>query len=204
MVRHVGCAPFSPILPTEPRPLMFDALAETETDVPSLEESVRIGDSAHGQGVFARRRFVPDEIIGEIKGKVIRGAGYGSPYCMDLGEDLTLEPAAPFRFLNHGCRPNCELVCFEDDENGVTDEGTSHPRMWLCAADGVVEAGEEMTIDYAWPADEAIPCGCGAAECRGWIVDPDELASLAGPPGGWLGSVWSTLRRRAGFRNGVR
>jgi SET domain-containing protein len=37
-----------------------------------------------------------------------------------------------------------------------------------------INAGEELLIDYCWPADAAIPCRCGALGCRGWIVDPAE------------------------------
>ena len=33
---------------------------------------------------------------------------------------------------------------------------------------------EELTIDYAWPADRAIKCLCGTPQCRGWIIDPAE------------------------------
>jgi hypothetical protein len=38
-----------------------------------------------------------------------------------------------------------------------------------------IEPGEELTIDYAWPAEAAIPCACGAAGCRCWIVAAEEL-----------------------------
>jgi hypothetical protein len=37
---------------------------------------------------------------------------------------------------------------------------------------------EELTIDYAWPADRKAKCLCGKPNCRGWIVDPDELHLL--------------------------
>ena len=39
---------------------------------------------------------------------------------------------------------------------------------------------EEITYDYAFVADVAEPCRCGAAACRGVIVDddPDNLALL--------------------------
>ena len=38
--------------------------------------------------------------------------------------------------------------------------------------------GEELTIDYAWPADRAVKCLCGKPRCRGWIVDPAEREHL--------------------------
>jgi hypothetical protein len=39
--------------------------------------------------------------------------------------------------------------------------------------------GEELTIDYCWPADIAVKCLCGSPNCRGWIVDPSELDQLS-------------------------
>lgn len=38
-----------------------------------------------------------------------------------------------------------------------------------------IPKGDQITIDYAWPASMAIPCRCGSPGCRGWIVDPNEL-----------------------------
>jgi hypothetical protein len=35
--------------------------------------------------------------------------------------------------------------------------------------------GEQLTIDYAWPAEKAIKCQCGCKKCRGWIVAANEL-----------------------------
>ena len=40
---------------------------------------------------------------------------------------------------------------------------------------------EELTIDYAWPADKAVKCLCGASQCRGWIVDPAERENILLP-----------------------
>ncbi|MDR1924030.1 MAG: hypothetical protein LBQ66_06620 [Planctomycetaceae bacterium] len=38
--------------------------------------------------------------------------------------------------------------------------------------------GEQLTIDYAWPADKAAKCQCGSPKCRGWIVAADEIDLL--------------------------
>ncbi|MDR2170808.1 MAG: hypothetical protein LBP59_11750 [Planctomycetaceae bacterium] len=38
--------------------------------------------------------------------------------------------------------------------------------------------GEQLTIDYAWPAEKAIKCQCGCKKCRGWIVAANELKAL--------------------------
>ena len=35
-----------------------------------------------------------------------------------------------------------------------------------------------MTYDYAFAASVAEPCYCGAAACRGMIVDPGEIDQL--------------------------
>jgi SET domain-containing protein len=43
-----------------------------------------------------------------------------------------------------------------------------------------IRPDEQLTIDYAWPADSAIPCGCDSPNCRGWVVDADER-HLVGP-----------------------
>jgi len=38
-----------------------------------------------------------------------------------------------------------------------------------------ITMSEQLTIDYGWSADSAIRCGCGAQNCRGWVVAADEL-----------------------------
>ncbi|HUY88561.1 MAG TPA: SET domain-containing protein-lysine N-methyltransferase [Pirellulales bacterium] len=133
--------------------------------------AVRVGRTPIGRGVFARRRFRAQQIVGVIRGQVIDDPDYSSDYCMELDDGRSLEPAAPFRYLNHSCQPNCELFSWE------TDEPAPHDRLWLQALTAI-EPGEELTIDYAWPADAAIPCACGATGCRGWIVSPEELPLL--------------------------
>ncbi len=59
---------------------------------------------------------------------------------------------------------------YNDDENGV--------EIWVETTRDILP-GEELTIDYSWPADRAMKCLCGAKACRGWIVDPEELEELA-------------------------
>ena len=58
---------------------------------------------------------------------------------------------------------------YNDDENGV--------EIWVETTRDIMP-GEELTIDYSWPADRAMKCLCGAKTCRGWIVDPEELHEL--------------------------
>jgi hypothetical protein len=133
--------------------------------------AVRVSRTPLGRGVFARRRFRPQQVIGVIRGQVIADPDYSSDYCIDLGEGRGLEPIAPFRYLNHSCEPNCELFSWK------TDDSPPHDRLCLQALTPI-ESGEELTIDYGWPADAAIPCVCDAAGCRGWIVSLAELPLL--------------------------
>jgi len=44
---------------------------------------------------------------------------------MELGSCSALEPDPPFRYVNHSCRPNCELVEIKpetDDKMAVSGE----------------------------------------------------------------------------------
>jgi len=139
----------------------------------SYLELISIRKTAVGKGVFARRQFRKGQTIGELTGEIVVNEDYDSRYCIELTETHVLEPDAPFRFVNHSCEPNCELFSWEEDE-GTPNEH----RVYLCAL-RTIRVGEELSIDYAWPADAAIPCLCQADGCRGWIVDPDEVHLLA-------------------------
>ena len=138
------------------------------------DKSVRIGRTRVGKGVFARKRYPASTVIGEILGDVIEDPDYGSRYCMDIGRGCMLEPHAPFRYVNHSCEPNCEFDFFDLSPAG---ESESHRHVFLLAL-REIKPGEELTIDYNWSADTAIPCRCEAPTCRGWIVTPDELAAV--------------------------
>jgi SET domain-containing protein len=61
-----------------------------------------------------------------------------------------------------------EVMRFEDDVDA---------ELWIEAIRDIMP-GEELTIDYAWPADRGAKCLCGSPQCRGWIVDPAELHLL--------------------------
>lgn len=135
---------------------------------------VRVGRSRVGRGVFAERWFTELEVIGEVQGEIIADLDYESRYCMDLGDDRCLEPSAPFRFMNHSCQPNCELHWFDI----VHDQGLSQRRLYVVAIERIAD-GTELTIDYAWSAEMAIPCRCGSDNCRHWIVNDAELGALA-------------------------
>ena len=141
------------------------------------EKGVRIGPSPLGLGVFAGRAFRPGEMIGRIQGDLVRDPDYESDYCIELSGETCLEPGPPFRYLNHSCRPNCALVRMEDGDEAHEEA----PELWVEVI-AEIRPGDQLTIDYAWPAEAAIPCGCGSPHCRGWVVAEAQLARLAAPP----------------------
>ena len=135
---------------------------------------VRVRKMALGRGVYAVRRLRKNQTIGEITGKVIDDPDYGSEYCIELGPERNMEPIAPFRYLNHSCEPNCEVFSWNPEPG---EDASVSDRLWLQAL-RTIQAGEELTIDYGWPADVAIRCHCGTGTCRGWVVSEEELPTV--------------------------
>lgn len=150
--------------------------AVLESNRERLKRLVRVGPTHVGQGVFAARRLRSGIVIGEIKGDVLDDHPADPSYCMELPTGRLLEPAAPLRFVNHSCDPNCELFYWFDEDKSLQED-----RLWLQTIRSI-EPGEELSIDYCWPADAAIPCRCGAPDCRRWIVDPAERHLLPADP----------------------
>lgn len=134
---------------------------------------VRIAETPVGKGVFALRSFRRGQVIGVIQGIVCHDPEYGSPNCMDLGENRSLEPIPPFRYLNHNCEPNAEMV-MEQYPSG------RRANQLLLEAACDIAPNDEITIDYAWRAEDTIPCLCGSAKCRGWIIAEEDQHLL--PP----------------------
>ena len=139
--------------------------------------NVTIAPAQYGMGLFAARNFSLGEQIGWMEGFILRDSEYSSDYAVDLGEDYCLEPDGTYRYLNHSCEPNCELYLIEEtDELGPL----LLPRVSVEAMREIT-LGEQLTIDYGWPAEAAIPCGCGAEKCRGWVVSAEELHLVKKP-----------------------
>ncbi len=55
--------------------------------------------------------------------------------------------------------------------------------MFVVALERIAD-GSELTIDYAWPTAMAIPCRCGAEDCRRWIVDAEKVNALVATSAG--------------------
>lgn len=124
----------------------------------------------HGYGVFATRDFATDEVIAEVDGvKVASETCENDDYCLYVDEHTLFDMVDQTRWINHSCEPNSG-VDVEMDADGQVHAAIVALRP--------IRAGEELTYDYAFPEALAVPCQCGAARCRGFIVDEDELDDL--------------------------
>lgn len=148
--------------------------AQTDAATQPVPKAIRVGKVPFGKGVFAARDIAAGEVLGQALGKVIDDAEYASSYCIDLGGSLSLEPRAPFRYLNHCCSPNAQLTM----QDVQYEDGTPAPPEIYVESLKPIAKGAEVTIDYQWSIDGAIPCLCGSDECRGWVVAIEELPKL--------------------------
>jgi len=85
----------------------------------------------------------------------------GNAFIFNLNDEWDLDgnvPWNPARFLNHSCQPNCDAEQIED-------------RIWIVTTRDVAP-GEELTFNYGYDMEEyrQHPCGCGAANCIGYMV----------------------------------
>ena len=135
---------------------------------------VRVGKVPFGKGVFARKDIPKGTIVGLVEGRVINDPNYATSYCIDLGGNMSLEPRAPFRFLNHCCTPN-SCLCIQEINY---EDGTPAPAEVSIEVLSDIPKGAELTIDYRWAAHGAIKCLCGSPQCRGWVVAEEELPKL--------------------------
>jgi len=151
--------------------------------MPLLDGLAVVASSIHGYGVVTTRRFRKGETICFGDGVLYRDdAEFDDTYALVLPpEDSGLDGALFWdlvdqtRWFNHACDPNTE-VCSRWDREASTIRA-----WWVALRD--IEVGEEITYDYAFVGEVAEACACGAASCRGVIVDPDpiELAKLSEP-----------------------
>ena len=153
----------------------------------------------HGYGLIARRPFLAGELICYGDGVLWRDEDeFDDTYALILHNDdvaageipepgerqaLFWDLADQTRWLNHSCDPNSVVQAkWHPSVKSVT-------AWWTAVRD--IAVGEEITYDYAFSAHVAEPCYCGAASCRGVIVDPEEVDKLSG-------DMRALLRRRAG------
>jgi SET domain-containing protein len=139
-----------------------------------LVEGLRvIKSSIHGYGLIATRGYTAGDLIADVDGVPLRRSELqNDDYCLLINDDLFFDMVDQTRWINHSCDPNSEI------EADVEDNG----RVWArLVAVRDIAPGEELTYDYAFASQYAIPCHCGARDCRGLIIDPDELPMLNAP-----------------------
>lgn len=135
--------------------------------------------SIHGYGVIATRSFSQGDVVVYGDGVLYREdddfddtyalitPGYETDPDGEEGPPMFWDLACQTRWINHSCDPNTAV-----DTRWIAEEKRVEA-WWTALRD--IEVGEELTYDYAFSAEVAEPCCCGAASCRGLIVDPDEL-----------------------------
>ena len=148
---------------------------DARTNLESLLE-VR-GSSIQGRGVFTRSSISAGVRIIEYVGEIISAEEADRRYddhrmerhqtylfSLDDGRCIDGQVGGNVaRLINHSCEPNCEAVEIEG-------------HVWILAS-RPIDAGEELTYDYAYEwedGDEAYAgfyaCRCGASRCRGTIL----------------------------------
>jgi hypothetical protein len=131
-----------------------------------------VNSGIHGYGVVAERDFAPGEVVADVDGYPWNAEleDRDDRYSLWLDDEWCFDMLDQTRWINHSCAPNCEI------EGDIAAGG--RPAWARLVALRPIRAGEELTYDYGFTAELAEPCMCGAASCRGWIVDEDELPRL--------------------------
>jgi uncharacterized protein len=148
--------------------------------MPLLDGLRVVSSKIHGYGVVATRPFRRGDVICHGDGVLYDGdAEFDDTYALvlpaeDAGTDEPLfwDLVCQTRWFNHSCDPNTEVMLKWDRETRTM------LAWWVALRD--IPVDEEITYDYAFVAEVAEPCRCGAAICRGVIVDddPENLAQL--------------------------
>ena len=137
----------------------------------------------HGSGVYAARRIRKGTRIVEYLGERIshaqadaryeeKGQDDGHTFLFVVSSKVVIDAGVggnEARYINHSCNPNCETVI----EGG---------RVFIEALRDI-EPGEELGYEYGltWESNDDpdelanYACRCGAARCRGTMLDPVPL-----------------------------
>lgn len=150
--------------------------------MPQLEGLEVIASTIHGYGVRTTRPFQSGEIVCVGDGVLYPSdADFDDTYSLilpseqgDDGDDVFFDLVDQTRWFNHSCDPNTEVCSSWDPKSKAM-------RAWWVALRDI-EVGEEITYDYGFVAEVAEACLCGAASCRGVIVDADPQEQLKLPP----------------------
>lgn len=141
----------------------------------------------HGHGVFALRRIRKGtqvvEYLGDRVSHEVANSRYedkdprdGHTFLFTVDAKTVIDAGVDgneARFINHGCDPNCEAV---DIGKRIFIESVR-----------TIQPGEELAYDYgiqrdeddAPDVDEVFACRCGAASCRGSMLEPKKKKRTA-------------------------
>ncbi len=151
--------------------------------MPPIEGLKVVRSSIHGYGVVALRPFRAGEIVVYGDGVMFREDDeFDDEYALilynpdqgkkgDNDEFVYYDLADQTRWINHSCAPNTEV-------DSSWDEVARMMTTWWRATRDIAP-GEELAYDYAFSAHLAIPCRCGSEDCRGLIVDEDEIDEVS-------------------------
>jgi SET domain-containing protein len=136
--------------------------------VPPIPGLQVVRSTIDGYGVVASRPFAAGEVIAEVDGVPWHAEeSVDDRYSLKITDDLLFDMVDQTRWINHSCDPNAEI------DSEVDDRGRPSARIVAIRPIGI---GEEILYDYAFPAYLAEPCCCGSPQCRGAIVDEDEVS----------------------------
>lgn len=149
--------------------------------MPLLDGLEVYASSIHGYGARTTRPFAKGERVCFGDGVLYKeDDDFDDTYALilpaedsGLGKNYFWDLVDQTRWFNHSCDPNTEVMGAWDPEN-------KEMRAWWEALRDIA-VGEEITYDYAFAAEVAEACYCGAKNCRGVIVE-DSPAVIAALP----------------------
>jgi uncharacterized protein len=140
-----------------------------------MHEAVEVRPSPiEGHGLFATQDLPAGAVVAGLGGQLVSDEELerriakaerdpDGPYIDSIAvqddTNLVILPGQPIHFGNHSCDPNLW-----------------HVEPFTLATRRDIEAGEELTIDYATQTANPqvrIPCCCGSSRCRGTVTGDD-------------------------------
>lgn len=129
-------------------------------------DSIEIGNSKFGKGLFAKTGIRPGTALCKLKGRelnfeetVALNEKESHSLQIDFDKYILCEP--PFLYSNHSCNPNCAL--------------NRHLELFALRE---IKKGEELFWDYSTSMLErhwTMQCHCGEDNCRRIVTDFDLL-----------------------------
>lgn len=125
-------------------------------------QSLRVGKSKAGLGLFSNIDYKKGDLIIEYTGETITESEAnkrGGKYLFELNDNWTIDGKARenlARYINHSCKPNCYPELNEDET-----------KVFIYAKTKIVP-GEELTYHYGkdYFKDMIQPMGCKCCKCN--------------------------------------